>query len=128
VRHPRRPVAGTRSDAGHGNTGRAFPRVARGEVRRGRVVRRIREERFLGRDEVAQVRLHRRDVRLRLGVGELRNRDRGQDADDHDHDEELDEREALAGIERVEHEQVLKRWGCGEGRPRPNWGRALIPP
>src|SRR5712692_810262 len=61
----------------------------------GRVLHRVGKIRLFGRDQVAQVRLHRGDVRLRLGVRELRDRDRGQDADDHDHDQELNERETL---------------------------------
>ena len=44
---------------------------------------------FVG-GEIAEVRLHRRDVRLVLGAGKFRNRDRGQNADDHDYDQKLD--------------------------------------
>src|SRR5712692_2628980 len=62
----------------------------------GRVLHRVGKVRLFGRYQVAQVRLHGGDVRLRLGVRELRDRDRGQDADDHDHDQELNERETLA--------------------------------
>ena len=46
----------------------------------------VGEIRFLRRNEVAKIRLHRGDVRLFLRVRELRNRDRGQDADDDDDD------------------------------------------
>src|SRR2546430_13421570 len=49
---------------------------------------------FVGR-HVAKVRLHRGDVRLVLGVGELRNRNRGKNADDDDYDQKLDQRETL---------------------------------
>src|SRR6266568_1671342 len=49
---------------------------------------------FVGR-HVAKVRLHRCDVRLVLGVRELRNRDRGKNADDDDHDQKLNERKTL---------------------------------
>src|SRR5436305_10770395 len=49
---------------------------------------------FVGR-HVAKVRLHRGDVRLILGVSELRNRNRGKNADNHDYDQKLNERKAL---------------------------------
>src|SRR2546430_7389961 len=39
---------------------------------------------------------HRSDVRLLLGVRELRDRDGGKNADDHHHDQKLNERETLA--------------------------------
>src|SRR5439155_12639267 len=109
------PVAGTRHDRRYADARRVLIDVLRDETRRTRVVGRIREERFLSRDEVAQVRLHRRDIRLRLRVGELRNRDRGQDADDHDHDEELDEREALTSTKHGGH-GVNPDWGYGASR------------
>jgi len=64
----------------------------------GGVLRAVGEVRFLGGDEVAEVGLHRRDVRLLLGVGELRNGDSGEDADDDNDDEELDEGEASAVV------------------------------
>src|SRR6185437_12586591 len=51
---------------------------------------------FLGGHQIPKIRLHRGDVRLRLGVGELRDRDGGQDTDDHHHDQQLNERETLA--------------------------------
>src|SRR5207248_10025930 len=49
---------------------------------------------FVGGD-VAKVRLHRGDVRLVLGVGELRNRNRGKNADDDDYDQKLNEGKTL---------------------------------
>src|SRR6185437_10153319 len=59
---------------------------------------------FVG-GEVAEVRLHRRDVRLVLGAGKFRNRDSGKNADDHDDDQKLNERKAL----RVAlHKKVLR--------------------
>src|SRR5690348_13305582 len=60
------------------------------------VLDRVSEERFLGGHQVPKIRFHRGDVRLRLGVRELRDRDGGQNADDHHHDQELDQRETLA--------------------------------
>src|SRR5438105_5789799 len=101
MRHRRVPVPGTRHDRRYADARRVLIAVLRDEGRRTRVVGRIREERFLSSYEVAQVRLHRRDVRLRLRVGELRDRDRGQDADDDDHDQQLDERKALSIAEHV---------------------------
>src|SRR4029077_1932366 len=62
----------------------------------GRVVRRIGEEALFRGHHVAEVRLHRGDIRLRLRVRELRDRNRGENADDHDDDQQLDEGEALA--------------------------------
>src|SRR5258705_9673301 len=57
-----------------GDTGRR--RVHRGRQRRGiRGV--VGEIRFLRRDQVAKIGLHRREIRLFLRVGELRNRDGG---------------------------------------------------
>src|SRR5207247_6451639 len=49
---------------------------------------------FVGR-HVAKVRLHRGEIRLLLGVRELRNRDRGKNADDDDHDQKLNEGKTL---------------------------------
>src|SRR5437868_12313457 len=49
---------------------------------------------FVGR-HVAKVRLHRGEIRLFLGVGELRNRDRGKNADDDDYDQKLNEGKTL---------------------------------
>src|SRR5436305_12220403 len=49
---------------------------------------------FVGR-HVAKVGLHRGDVRLVLGVGELRNRDRGKNGYDDDYDQKLNEGETL---------------------------------
>src|SRR5437660_1239043 len=49
---------------------------------------------FVGR-HVAKVRLHRGDVRLVLGIRELRNRDRGKNADDDDHDQKLNKGKTL---------------------------------
>src|ERR1035437_7963178 len=71
--------------------------VVRAEIRNGRrvVAVVVREVGFLRGDEIAEVRLHRGDVRLFLRVGELRNRDRGKNADDDDDDQQLDEGEAL---------------------------------
>src|SRR5437762_13015442 len=45
---------------------------------------------FVGR-HVAKVRLHRGEIRLLLGVRELRDRDRGKNADDGAHDQQLNE-------------------------------------
>src|SRR5438045_4869475 len=50
---------------------------------------------FVGR-HVAKVRLHRGDVRLVLGIGELRNRNRGKNADDHDYDQKFNECKTLS--------------------------------
>ena len=50
---------------------------------------------FLSCNQVAQVRLHGRHVRLLLGVSELRNGDGCQNADDHNDDQQLDQREAV---------------------------------
>src|SRR5436853_643433 len=47
-------------------------------------------------NQVAQIRLHRGEIRLFLRVRELRNRDRGQNTDDHDDDQKLDQCETLA--------------------------------
>src|SRR4029077_750865 len=88
------PIAGRHAEV-HGARG------GRGGARRGgAVLDRVGEERFLGGHQVPKVRLHRGDVRLRLGVGELRDRDGGQNADDHHHDQELNECKTLA----VHHE------------------------
>ena len=94
----RRPVARTRNDRRRSNTRRVLELQVRDHRR---VLRRIREERLFGRHEVTKIRLHRGDVRLRLGVRELRNRDRGKNTDDHDDDQELDEREAFAELKHV---------------------------
>src|SRR5207249_4738632 len=63
---------------------------------RPRVLDGVGEVRLFRRHQVAQVRLHRGEVRLFLRVGKLRDRDRGQNADDHDHDQQLNERKTLA--------------------------------
>src|SRR5439155_23334405 len=63
---------------------------------RGRVLRAVGEERLFGCNEVAKIRLHRREVRLALCVRELRDRDRGQNTDNDDHDQQLDEGKAFA--------------------------------
>src|SRR5438132_5870662 len=60
-----------------------------------RVAGGVTEEAFLCTDKVAQVALHRGDVRLRLRVRELRDRDRGKNADDDDHDQQLDQCESF---------------------------------
>src|ERR1035437_4550818 len=77
------------------NAGRRL--VVRAEIRNGRrvVAVVVREVGFLRGDEIAEVRLHRGDVRLLLRVGELRNRDRGENADDDDDDQQLDQGETL---------------------------------
>ena len=49
---------------------------------------------FVGR-KVAKVRLHRGDIRLFFGLGELRNRDRGKNADDDDYDQKLNKGKTL---------------------------------
>src|SRR5881398_2453399 len=103
VRHGRRPVTSTWDDYGYADARRVLEAVAADQGRGGRVVRRIREERFLSRHEVTKVGLHGGHVRLRLRVGKLRDRDRGQDADDDDHDQQLDERKALSGAKHVGH-------------------------
>src|SRR5215208_5152274 len=94
-RRPARARAGTDRDR---DTGRALV-AGRAEVRRrARVEARVVSEvRLLGRDEVAEVRLHRGDVRLLLRVRELRDRDRGKNAEDHDDNQELEQRETLLG-------------------------------
>src|SRR4051812_25723269 len=94
----RGPVTRTRHNNRVVRAGRLLE-LHRGQV--GRVLRGIREERFFSRDEVAEVRLHRGDVRLRLGVRELRNRDRGENTDDDDDNQQLDERETLAKLWHV---------------------------
>src|SRR3954447_13378652 len=83
-------------------------------VRTTSVVLVVREERFLGSDQVAQVGLHRSHDRLLLRVGELRNRDRSQDADDHDHDQKLDQGKALAVAHYFLRLSALtiEHWGC----------------
>src|SRR5688572_22668869 len=58
--------------------------------------------------EVLEVRLHRGEVRLLTGRGELRDGDGRQDPDDHDHDEELDQGEALF----VTHTSTTSFLGC----------------
>src|SRR3954470_9094222 len=49
---------------------------------------------FVGR-HVAEVRLHRGDIRLVLCIRKLRNRNRGKNADDDDDDQKLDQRKTL---------------------------------
>src|SRR6266550_65761 len=115
MRHRGVPVASAGHNRRYADARRVLIAVLRDETRGTRVVGRVREERFLSRDEVAQVRLHRRDIRLRLRVGELRDRNRGQDADDDDHDEQLDEREALASTKHGGH-GVYPDWGYGVSR------------
>src|SRR3989442_9246460 len=44
----------------------------------------------------SKVGLHRSEIRLLLGVRELRDRDGGKNADDHHYDQKLNERETLA--------------------------------
>src|SRR5687767_1549852 len=56
---------------------------------------RIRSEALLIRGQVAEIGLHRREVRLFLRVRELRNRDRGENADNYDDDQKFDQRESL---------------------------------
>src|SRR5688500_16670388 len=80
----------------------------RSEVRQvshvGRVVvrvRRVRVVQLLLRDQAAQVRLHRLEVRLLTRLAELRNRDSSQDADDHDHDQKLDQCETFSALEHM---------------------------
>src|SRR6267154_4169517 len=91
VRHGRRETVSRHRDGGANHaTGRG---VRRAEV--AGVLHRVGEIRLFGGNEVAQVRLHRREIRLLLRVRELRNRDRGQNADDHDHDQKLDQCKAL---------------------------------
>src|SRR4029079_19427207 len=77
------------------DAGRRLELHALGRVRR--ILGRIREVGLLGRHQVAQIRLHGGDVRLRLRVGELRDRDRGKNTDDHDDDQKLDEGETATG-------------------------------
>src|SRR6266704_2363105 len=92
VRHGRRETVSRHRDGGANHaTGRG---VRRAEV--ARVLHRVGEIRLFGRDQVAQIGLHRREIRLFLRVRELRNRDRGQNADDHDHDQKLNQCETLA--------------------------------
>src|SRR5439155_17843249 len=99
IRDVRRPPIARRGQTGQrvprGLAERRFAR-RRGTGRRTRVLDRVREIGLFGRDQVAKVGLHRGDVRLLLGVRELRNRDRGQNTDDHDHDQQLNQRETLA--------------------------------
>src|SRR5207248_10471009 len=89
---------------------------------RPRVLDGVGEVRLFRRHQVAQVRLHRGEVRLFLRVGKLRDRDRGQNADDHDHDQQLNERKTLA---RSEERRVGKEWrSCmtpkeGKAKPMP---------
>src|SRR5712692_6833064 len=61
-----------------------------------RVLHRVREIRLFSGHQVPKVGLHRSDIRLLLGVRELRDRDGGKNADDHHHDQQLNERETLA--------------------------------
>src|SRR5438270_834834 len=63
---------------------------------RRRVLDGVGEVRLFRRHQVAQVGLHRGEIRLFLRVGKLRDRDRGQNADDHNHDEQLNQRKTLA--------------------------------
>src|SRR5215207_4119595 len=107
-----KPRAGEDRNRRHRDTGRRLELHALRGVRR--VDRRIREVRLFGRHEVAEIRLHRRDVRLRLGVGELRDRDRGQDADDHDNDQKLDQGEAATG--RAHRGTLECKWTPRGGR------------
>src|SRR2546422_7239146 len=57
---------------------------------------RSREIRLFSGHQVPKIGLQRSDVRLLLGVRELRDRDGGKNADDHHHDQKLNERETLA--------------------------------
>src|SRR6266536_1908710 len=91
VRHGRRETVSRHRDGGANHA--AGRGVLRAEV--ARVLHRVGEIRLFGGNQVAQIRLHRRQIRLLLRVRELRNRDRGQDADDHDHDQKLNECETL---------------------------------
>src|SRR2546427_3110007 len=60
------------------------------------VLHRVREIRLFSGHQVPKVGLHRSEIRLLLGVRELRDRDGGKNADDHHHDQQLNERETLA--------------------------------
>src|SRR3989441_385643 len=75
----------------------------------GAVLDGVGEERLFRRHQVAQIRLHRRDVSFALGVGELRDRDRGQNADNHDHDQQLNECETLAVHDCSPYGMLLRR-------------------
>src|SRR2546422_9880635 len=57
---------------------------------------RVREIRLFSGHQVPKVGLHRSEIRLLLGVRELRDRDGGKNTDDHHHDQKLNERETLA--------------------------------
>src|SRR6266702_786856 len=92
VRHGRRETVSRHRDGGANHAARHV--VRRTEV--AGVLHRVGEIRLFGRNQVAQIRLHRSQIRLFLRVRELRNRDRGQDADDHDHDQKLDQCKSLA--------------------------------
>src|SRR2546423_10010303 len=70
---------------------------------------------FVGR-QVAKVRLHRCDVRLVLGVGELRNRNRGKNADDDDYDQKLNECKTLFV---AHHMKILGKEAIGKKRYQP---------
>src|SRR4029077_5269484 len=73
---------------------------------------------FVGR-HVAQVRLHRCDIRLVLRVRELRNRDRGKDADDDDDDQKLDEgKTLLAGHSCVSLNRLDSGWKWALSSPK----------
>src|SRR2546423_2708180 len=121
VRGGRAPRRGRASNCSH------YDRdvLRRGETldrrRRGRGAREVRTLLvssvllFVGRD-VAKVRLHRGDVRLVLGVGELRNRNRGKNADDDDYDQKLNECKTLSA---AHHIKSLRREAVGKKRCQP---------
>src|SRR6478752_5906771 len=99
VRVRREPGTSIDGDLRHADTRRRLELHTLRGVRR--ILGRIREVRLFSRDQVAQIRLHGGDVRLRLRVGELRDRDRGKNTDDHDDDQKLDEGETATGRAHV---------------------------
>src|SRR5690349_500853 len=96
VRVRREPGTGIDGDLRHADARRRLELHALRGIRR--VGSRVGEVRLFSRDQVAQIRLHGGDVRLRLRVGELRDGDRGKNTDDHDDDQKLDKGETLADV------------------------------
>src|SRR2546427_2124893 len=60
------------------------------------VLHRVREIRLFSGHQVPKVGLHRSEIRLLLGVRELRDRDIGKDNDENQHAHKLRERDTLA--------------------------------
>src|SRR2546430_5341155 len=91
----RRPAVRRGRNRGRGVTGRLHEVHPTGAVRccelhRGRGILPVSGV------QASDIAIYRGDVRLLLGVRELRDRDGGKNADDHHHDQKLNERETLA--------------------------------